>query len=149
MEPTIHCGHPRPGCAADADDEVVVKMSGSEGVQRGDIVMFESPPEAQARCGTEGGKYIKRVIGLSGETIDLTSSGLHVNSKGVREPYLGDLETSPSGYGRWSVEPDTFFLMGDNRDYSCDSRTYGGVPKDDILGKVTAIKRGTQSINVG
>jgi hypothetical protein len=53
MEPTIHCGHPRPGCAADADDEVVVvKMSGSEGVQRGDIVMFESPPEAQARCGT-------------------------------------------------------------------------------------------------
>jgi signal peptidase I len=148
MEPTIHCAHPHPGCEANADDEVVVKMSGSEGVHRGDIVMYESPPEAQIRCGTEGGKYLKRVIGLSGEKIDLSSTGLHVNGKSVLEPYLKGRELRSINFGSWSVEPGTYFLMGDNRDASCDSRFYGGVPKDNILGKVTAIKRGTQSINV-
>jgi signal peptidase I len=148
MEPTIHCAtQSAPGCRGEENDIMVVEMSGSEGIERGDIVIFEAPPEAETMCGTSG-RFVKRVIGLPGETIDLSPTGLHVNGEPVEAPYLNEGVSAPAPPGSWTVSSDAYFVIGDNVHYSCDSREYGGVPKENILGKMTAIKRGDETISV-
>jgi signal peptidase I len=148
MEPTIHCAiQSAPGCHGHEDEIMVVEMSGSQGIKRGDIIIFEGTAAVETTCGASG-RFVKRVIGLAGETIDLSPSGLHVNGEPVEAPYVDeDAIGVPSG--RWTVSADSYFLIGDNLRASCDSREYGGVPKENILGKVTAIKRGDETINVG
>jgi signal peptidase I len=149
MEPTIHCARPDPGCLGADRDVIVVETSGSEGLERGDIVVFRASSTIVQRCGagTTGEKYVKRIVGLPGEMVHLTSTGLHIDGEPIPEPYLGGRPAS-NPPGRWRVEPDTYFLLGDNRPASCDSRVYGGVPADAIIGKVVAIERGGERIDV-
>jgi signal peptidase I len=148
MEPTVHCAtQSTPGCQGEEDDVMVVEMSGSDGIKRGDIVIFEGPSSAETMCGTSG-RFVKRVVGLPGETVELSPTGLHVNGESVEAPYL-DEDATGVPPERWTVSPDSYFLVGDNLRYSCDSREYGGVPKENILGRVTAIERGDETIDVG
>ena len=93
-------------------------------------------------------RFVPRVIGLPGDTVVVSSSGLHLNGDPVPEPYVHAGTPTAPKLGSWDVAPGTYFLMGDNRALSCDSRAYGGVPEKNILGQVTEIKRGSRSIDV-
>ncbi len=97
--------------------------------ERGDIVLFRSP---------EGGEdpLIKRVVGLPGDTIEVRHDRLFLNGEPQREPYVNDeylkLQTS---FGPLEVPADHVFVMGDNRGNSQDSRVFGPVPEENLIGE--------------
>jgi signal peptidase I len=132
MEPTLHCAKPGPGCLGGADDKFAVLKIGGWG--RGDVVVFDTPPAAVQRC-QAAGKFVKRVIGLPGDTVRERKGIVSVDGRQLSEPYV------PAGHrsgesGTWQVPAGSYFLLGDNRAESCDSRAFGAVPKRDIVGRV-------------
>src|SRR5262249_15475038 len=70
MEPTLHCARPAPGCEARFSDRVLANrfIYHFRDPKRGDVIVFETPPAAKAKCGA-GGTFVKRIIGLPGETV--------------------------------------------------------------------------------
>lgn len=98
---------------------------------RGDVIVFH-PPNALSE------RYIKRVIGLPGDTVQLTPNDVYVNGVLLKEPYIA---ATPAGYTN-NVEPETvqlgpgqYFVMGDNRTDSQDSRYFGPIAQSEIVGK--------------
>ena len=143
MEPTLHCAKPAHGCEAGFSDRVLANRFNYRFTEpkRGDIVVFETPPAAQARCGA-GGTFVKRLIGLPGERLELrTVNGLShvfVNGKQLEEPYIGPNRRDARGPETFRVPQGEYFMMGDNRSQSCDSREWGTVPRENLIGKVFA-----------
>jgi len=137
MEPTLRCGRPALGCSGQASDHVVALRLRwpFRGVGRGDIVAFHTPPRAAARCGA-GGIFVKRVIALPGETFAERDGAVYVDGRRLRERYvkLRDRQTLP----RRRVPGGTYFLLGDARSQSCDSRVFGVVPRRDLIARVVA-----------
>jgi signal peptidase I len=106
---------------------------------RGDILVFRSTQAALEMCGASG-IFVQRLIGLPGETITQRSGGLVlVDGKPQDDPYAR--RSNDSTTGTWHVPAARYFLMGDNRGESCDSRRWGGVPRSNILGRVVKIRR--------
>ncbi len=98
-------------------------------IERGDIVVFYYPKDP-------GKNFIKRVIGLPGDEITISNGKLRINGQLVPENYLSkDYTTNISAPHTWVVEPHHYFVMGDNRDASNDSRSWGYVPEMYIYGK--------------
>ena len=109
---------------------------------RGDIVVFNSPPA----FGKGRMTLIKRIIGLPGETVSLKDGAVYINGQRINEPYVrrvngAALPTEPSSVGqKWSLtQPYTvpaghYFVMGDNREQSDDSRYWGTISKSDLIG---------------
>ena len=104
--------------------------------KHGDIIVFEYPRDRQV-------DYIKRVIGVPGDVIEGKDNVIYRNGQEVREPYkrLDPKAAVPSmmNFGPVTVPADSYFAMGDNRDHSADSRVWGFVPRDNILGKALVI----------
>lgn len=101
--------------------------------QRGDIVVFD-PPVANPEE-----PYIKRIIGLPGETVEIRDDGVYIDGARLNEPYLGDEVTSCDGQplcGPLVVPEGSVYVLGDNRDDSTDSANFGPVAQDRIIGKV-------------
>ena len=99
------------------------------GPKRGDIVLFKNP---------EGGKdpLIKRVVGLPGDKIKVRAGALYVNGRRQREPYVNDhFRNIQSRYGPVEVPEGHYFMMGDNRGNSRDSRFFGPVPEENLIGE--------------
>ncbi len=99
--------------------------------KRGDVIVFEYPEDTTK-------DYIKRCIGLPGETIAFKDSKLYVNGELVEEPYL------PEGlvfddYGPVTVPDNSYFMCGDNRNHSADSRVWGFLPDELIIGKAQVV----------
>ena len=134
MEGTLHCARPGPGCRAHFSDRVLACRICLDfsGPSRGDIVVFRTPPAAAKRC-TEGGTYVKRLIGLPGDTVTEKSGYVFVDGKPLKEPYVSDRDTQT---GTWHVPKGEYFFMGDNRAESCDSRQWGSVPRGNLIGTV-------------
>ena len=132
MEPTLHCAKPGPGCLGGADDKFAVLKIGGWG--RGDVVVFDTPPAAVERCEVAG-KFVKRVIGLPGDTVRERKGIVSVDGRQLSEPYVAPGQRGGES-GTWHVPAGSYFLLGDNRAESCDSRAFGAVPKRDILGRV-------------
>lgn len=106
--------------------------------QRGDVVVFHAPSSAQCQEGT-GCDFIKRVLGLPGEQIEVRDNGIFVNGERLPEPYIPeDFETYPGQYTRDKavfLGTNEYFVVGDNRPYSSDSRAWGPITTNDIVGK--------------
>jgi signal peptidase I len=99
-------------------------------VHRGDIVVFESPPNESAQTKD----LIKRVIGLPGETVESRDGHIVINGRELDEPYLQpDVTTGPMD--KVTVPPDHYWVMGDNRGNSRDSRFFGAIPGSLIIGR--------------
>jgi signal peptidase I len=111
--------------------------------RRGDIVVFKYPDEPER-------DFIKRVIGLPGETLELRNKKVYVNGQPLDEPYVHFLEPASTSqevtsfdvrerYGPVRVPGDQYFVMGDNRDNSQDSRYWGFLPRSYIKGRALMI----------
>lgn len=101
--------------------------------QRGDVVVFKSPTNKDI-------DYIKRIIGVPGDTVNLIDGKYYLNGQLLPEPYLPpNLYTFAGSYLKENqaitVPPDNYFVSGDNRPHSLDSREFGVVPKRDFIGK--------------
>lgn len=105
---------------------------------RGDVIVFHAPDTANCPEGT-GCDFIKRVIGLPGETIEVRDDMVLVNGEVLEETYLpAGFVTRPGRFtaqGPVSVPQNNYFLMGDNRGHSSDSRAWGFIREDAIVGK--------------
>jgi len=134
MEPTLHCGKPGQGCLARFSDRVLANrfIFHFRKPHRGEIVVFKTPQEAKDKCGA-GGTFVKRIIGLPGETVSERSGRIFIDGKPLKEPYVNfhDFEN-----GQWKVPQGRYFMMGDNRPQSCDSRRWGAVPRSNLIGPV-------------
>ena len=102
--------------------------------KRGDIVVFD-PPATWADAGHK--PYIKRVIGLPGDVVSLKDGRVYVNGQAIDEPYLFDGQpTQPlNGTASWTVPAGQLFVMGDHREDSADSRVFGPVARDRVVGR--------------
>lgn len=105
--------------------------------RRGDIVVFEYPREITK-------DYIKRVIGLPGETVEIRDGKVFINGKELNEPYLQGAPTycmvgSSCHQGVFVVPPGSLFVMGDNRANSSDSREWNELPLDRVVGQAWVI----------
>lgn len=101
--------------------------------QRGDVVVFEAP-------GANGDEFIKRIIGLPGETITIKDNEVYIDNNKLEEHYLSDnLQTPPGMFlkeGMTFVVPEnSFIVFGDNRPASSDSRAWGAISMEKITGK--------------
>jgi signal peptidase I len=140
MEPTLECARPAPGCEARYDDELLVEPAVSA-PRRGDIIVFRTPPLAQVRCGA-GGTFVKRVVGLPGETVSERSGYLFIGRKKLGEAYIQSERRDHEPPHTWPrVATGHYFVVGDNRAQSCDSRVWGTVMRKDIVGTVVTIYR--------
>jgi signal peptidase I len=140
MEPTLHCAEPGDGCEAGFSDRVLANrfIYHFQEPERGDIVVFETPPEARSRCGA-GGTFVKRLIGLPGERVAERNGTVYIDGKPLDETYLNDGERDGGAYPERTIPRDHYFMLGDNRGQSCDSRVWGAVPRENIIGEVFAV----------
>ena len=107
-------------------------------ISRLDIIAFKSPTDGNI-------PFVKRVIGLPGETLEdraINGAGyIYVNGKKLDEPYIQPSRRDAGPTRTWHVAQNHFFMMGDNRASSCDSRTWGSLPAANVLRRVTKIVR--------
>ncbi len=103
-------------------------------VHRGDIVVFRRPP-ADSAGGPQIKDLVKRVVGLPGETISAHGGNVYINGKILKEPYL-PRGTHTYGIPKQVIPKGEYFVMGDNRSDSYDSRRFGPIPGSLIIGRV-------------
>jgi signal peptidase I len=143
MEPTLHCARPSDGCRAGSSDRVVAcricYVVGSP--KRGQIVVFDAPAAAARSC-TSGGTFVKRLVGLPGETLHEDAAGfIWVDGRRLSEPYVDAAHRAAdtgNGGRTWRVPEGSYFMLGDNRGDSCDSRAWGSVSRDALIGPIVS-----------
>jgi signal peptidase I len=149
MEPYLQCARPAAGCTGSSSDRVLVnRLAYTFGSpQRGQVVVFKAPPAANACGGRDAGTtFVKRLIGLPGETVREDANGfLWIRAPAATmwtklpEPYLSTAArlADRSDFGHtWTVPKGEYFMVGDNRANSCDSRKWGAVPRSSLIGPV-------------
>jgi signal peptidase I len=140
MEPTLHCARPAAACQAHFSDRIIAAkiVYRFRSPERGDIAVFETPPRTAEVCRTErSATFVKRIVGLPGETITEQRGTISVDGRRLVEPYLSpSLRDDRSG--TWTVPSGSYFMLGDDRKWSCDSRDWGSVPRKNLIGPVVA-----------
>ena len=110
-------------------DELSYRFLGDP--SRGEVIVFKFPGDISQ-------KYIKRVIGLPGENVEIKEGKVYISSIGepalLEEPYL-DQEERTQRFLSLLLKDNEYFVMGDNREFSSDSRRWGVLPREDIIGK--------------
>jgi signal peptidase I len=139
MEPTLHCPKDsgNTGCLGDEHDRIAVSKVFYEvrDPERGDIVAYKLPPRAAEPCGSPAGStFVHRIIGLPGESVAVRNGVVFVDGRKLTEPYIEagrrDRDSSPAR----AIAKDQYFVLGDNRTQSCDSRVWGLVARDRLIG---------------
>lgn len=124
MLPTLHIG----------DRVVVEKISYYlESPKTGDIVVFSPPEQLQEQGFTQDQAFIKRIIGLPGQTVTVKKGLVYLNDKALVEKYIA--EPPQYQWGPYRVPENQYFVMGDNRNNSNDSSQWGFLPKQNIIGR--------------
>ncbi len=126
----------------EGDRIIVTKLAYRMGrPQRGDVVVFKSPPEAHS----DEVDFVKRLIGLPGDTINISGNKVWINGKPLNEPYVPELMRGPpypdsnAPTPPYKVPPGHYFMMGDNRNQSLDSRYWGYLDGSRIKGRAIRI----------
>ena len=137
MEPTLRCARPGAGCDGTFSDRVIANRLAYRfrDPHRGDIVVFKAPPAAAQRC-TEGGTFVKRLIGLPGEVVSERQGVVYVDGRKLDEPYVDPSRRDHLTQTWPRIPQGQYFMMGDNRVDSCDSRQWGAVPRGNLIGPV-------------
>ena len=127
MEPTLQVG----------DRIIVSKLSYHlHSVHRGDIIVFHAPAKEATVCADPNVRdLVKRVIGLPGETISSSGNIISINGQPIAQPWFPATALGPP-IATTRIPADSYFVMGDNRTNSCDSRMWGTLPKTNIIGHV-------------
>jgi signal peptidase I len=116
MEPTLH----------DGEFVIVNKLAyrfGEPG--HGDVIVFRYPRDPQQ-------EYIKRVIGLPGDRVQIVNGEVYINDERIDEPYVA---SAPRYQTEWTVPDNNLFVLGDNRNNSSDSHNWGPVPMENVIGR--------------
>jgi len=98
--------------------------------KRGDIIVFLPPNDNR--------DYIKRIIGLPGETLEIKKGVVYINQQQLSEPYKIK-QPDLTNFGPFKIPPSNYFVMGDNRPNSSDSRVFGPLRKERIIGRAVLI----------
>lgn len=101
-------------------------------ISRGDLVVFHFPLDPSQ-------SYIKRVIGVPGDSVEVREGTVIVNGDAISEPYVPEAYRDRISYPRKLVPPDHFFVLGDHRSSSNDSRMWGFVDRSGIYGKAVFV----------
>ena len=128
MRPTLGIG----------DRILVNKLSVDFGtINVGDMVVFKAPPDVAKLCGDDIPDLVKRVIGVPGDVLSTRGNTIYIDGKKLHQKWSHFPALGPNGQIHdVTVPPGQYFMMGDNHALSCDSRTWGTVPRSDIIGKV-------------
>jgi signal peptidase I len=116
MEPSVHDG-----------TALVARWTDPADLRRGQLVVFRDP---------QGALALKRVVVVAGDDVAIRDAVLEVDDRPVREPYVDESRIDGTYFGPVTVPKGTIFVMGDNRAPSIDSREYGPIPFDRVLGRV-------------
>ena len=140
MEPTLHCARPGSGCESRFSDRVLANrfIYHLRDPQRGDIVVFKTPKAAKDKCGLSSASetFVKRLVGLPGETWEVRDGVVFINGKRLVEPYVKGNRRDQNTYPPRKIPEGRYLFLGDNRIQSCDSREWGTVPRENIIGEV-------------
>jgi signal peptidase I len=121
MQPTLYAG----------DFVIVNKLAYKVGApNRGDVVVFRFPPDPERE------PYIKRVIGLPGDMVNVKGGQVYINNVLIDEPYI---KAAPNYEDTWTVPEGHLFVLGDNRNNSSDSHAWGYVPLENVIGKAELV----------
>jgi signal peptidase I len=142
MEPTLHCATSPAdlGCQAGTSDRVLANrfVYHLTDPDRGDIIVFETPARAEEECPGPAGVFVKRLVGLPGETIEGRGGAVYVDGEPLAEPYVAG-DDAGRDFEPVTIPEGQYFMMGDNRGSSCDSRDWGPVPRENLIGPVFAL----------
>lgn len=120
MEPSLHNG----------EFVVINRLSYKmDQPQHGDIIVFHFPLDPSRR-------FIKRIVGLSGDVVQVEGGHVYVNGQELHEPYIA---APPRYSGEWNVGQDQLFVLGDNRNNSSDSQNWGMLPLNEVIGKAILV----------
>jgi signal peptidase I len=139
MEPTLKCAKPGIGCTASLNDRVIVAkiVYRFRDPHREEIAVFHAPARAKRVC-TEGGTFLKRVIGLPGDRVTERAGFFYIDGRKLNEPYLTLYDRDSVTHSWPRLGANQYFVMGDNRLGSCDSRAWGPVSRSAFIGPVVA-----------
>ena len=112
-----------------------------ERINRGDIVVFRYPRDEEK-------SYIKRVIGLPGDRLAIDKGRVYINGVPISEPYVPEIYRDERSYDEITIPPDHYFMMGDHRSISSDSRDFGPVARELIYGKAVFVYWPTKDAGV-
>jgi signal peptidase I len=140
MEPTLQCAGATSGCTARFSDRVLANRFIYHFVapKRSDIVVFKTPMAARRDCGA-GGTFVKRIVGLPGELFEMRAGYVYIDGVRIREPYITTARRGGQSAPPYRIPRDDYYVMGDNRASSCDSRVWGALPRKNLIGKVFAV----------
>jgi signal peptidase I len=149
MEPLLDCARPGPECLGSTDDRVLAFRLeyDFESPQRDQVVVFKAPKVAGGCAAGDGGTtFVKRLVGLPGEHVHEDGRGfISIRKPGSKtwlrlsEPFVPaqDRLADTQHFDKtWKVPDGEYFMLGDNRAFSCDSRSWGAVPRADLIGPV-------------
>lgn len=120
MEPTLKTG----------EFVIVNKLAYALGEPKlGDVIVFHYPRDPEQ-------EYIKRVIGVAGDSVRVTEGQVMVNGEKITEPYIA---AAPAYESEWTVPEASLFVLGDNRNNSSDSHNWGTVPMENVIGKAVFV----------
>ncbi len=145
MEPTLHCGKPDPGCEAGSSDRVLANrfIYRFRNPKRGELVVFNAPARARLQCPGGGGVFVKRIVGVPGDAWSERRGYVSIGRRKLDEPYVRPERRDHQSLALSDIQPgleripkDRYLMMGDNRASSCDSRQWGLVPRENLIGEV-------------